>query len=387
MALSKPIFTKFCTCLNQLHLSKRLFVSFVPKNKYNAAFQSQFLWKPINGPVLHRLFAAESKGPRSSIRLAPIITKDRLILLGFGVLIVGCLIGWEGYNNQSQLNTNQIHELHSYVLKAENCVKEQKYEEAIAFYQEARQLVEHTKMSSQTIQNKVVLNIVDQLGHLAYELGNWAEAEILLNQTQHIMKECGISEKDDLYIEVILRLAKIDTVYERRESAIEKFDFCIASLEHKISVVDIYSEECSERITLYGLVLTEYGTYTREIGLLDESEKLFSKALNICRNVLGPTHEQTSVLANDLATVYDEKGRYNKAIRLAEKAIRIASETSPENLATYKYNLGHILLHKGDLKRARKSLREALQIAEENDDQETKAIIESSIMKLDVPSS
>ena len=84
MALSKPIFTKFCTCLNQLHLSKRLFVSFVPKNKYNAAFQSQFLWKPINGPVLHRLFAAESKGPRSSIRLAPIITKDRLILLGFG---------------------------------------------------------------------------------------------------------------------------------------------------------------------------------------------------------------------------------------------------------------------------------------------------------------
>ena len=56
---------------------------------------------------------------------------------------------------------------------------------------------------------------------------------------------------------------------------------------------------------------------------------------------------QTSVLANDLATVYDEKGRYNKAIRLAEKAIKIAGETAPENLATYKYNLGHILMHAG----------------------------------------
>ena len=53
------------------------------------------------------------------------------------------------------------------------------------------------------------------------------------------------------------------------------------------------------------------------------------------------------MLANDLATVYDEKGRYNKAIRLAEKAIKIASETAPGNLATYKYNLGHILMHKG----------------------------------------
>lgn len=56
---------------------------------------------------------------------------------------------------------------------------------------------------------------------------------------------------------------------------------------------------------------------------------------------------QTSVLANDLATVYDEKGRYNKAERLARKAIKIARETAPANLATYNYNLGAILMHKG----------------------------------------
>lgn len=53
------------------------------------------------------------------------------------------------------------------------------------------------------------------------------------------------------------------------------------------------------------------------------------------------------MLANDLATVYDEKGKLDKAIRLAEKAIKIASETAPGNLATYKYNLAHILMHKG----------------------------------------
>ena len=40
------------------------------------------------------------------------------------------------------------------------------------------------------------------------------------------------------------------------------------------------------------MTLTEYATYAREVGLLDESEKAFSKALNICRHVLGPTHEQ-----------------------------------------------------------------------------------------------
>jgi len=54
-------------------------------------------------------------------------------------------------------------------------------------------------------------------------------------------------QEEDVFIEVILRLAKIDTVYNRKEEAIEKFEFCIANLEQKISVVDIYSEECSER--------------------------------------------------------------------------------------------------------------------------------------------
>lgn len=380
MALSKPTLTRFCSSLCYLSkpnvvLSRRRFTNVVLlANKHD---QNIKLLK----------YRALSSGPNNSIQLPPIITKDRLILLGIGVVLVGCLVGWERNNNLNRLNTKQMMELHQIVLQAQSNVKDEKYEEAMQQYQAARHLVEHVKMSSQSVQNKVVLKIVDQLGHLAYELGNWDEAEVLLNQTVHIMAQCGITQDDDGYIEVVLRLAKIDTIKGRKDEAIEKFDFCISNLEKKISVDDIYSEDCSERITLYGLVLTEYGTFTREIGLLDQSEKAFSKALNICRNVLGPTHEQTSVLANDLATVYDEKGRYNKAIRLAEKAIRIASETSPENLATYKYNLGHIFLHKGDVIKARKALREALQIAEENEDLETKAIIESSIMKLDVPSS
>ena len=55
------------------------------------------------------------------------------------------------------------------------------------------------------------------------------------------------------------------------------------------------------------------------------------------------------MITNDLATVYDEKGRYNKAERLVQKAIAIARTTSPENLPAYTYNLGAILMHKGNL--------------------------------------
>lgn len=326
----------------------------------------------------------KQKGNKKQFAVPKIITTDRIILLGLGVLVVGSLVGWEANNKQQRKHSAMIKRLHSVVLSAQNAVKEEEYEEALKNYREARQLVEQVKMSSQSVQNKVILNIVDQLGHLAYELGNWLEAEQFLSETERIMLDCGITKDDDVYIEVILRLAKIDAINNRPTQAMERFQYCVSSLENKISVKDIYEEECSERLTLYGMTLTEYATFAREIGLLDVSEAAFSKALNICRHVLGPNHEQTSVLANDLATVYDEKGRYNKAIRLAEKAIKIASETAPENLATYKYNLAHILMHKGDFGRARKALREALQLAEENDDPDTKELAESSIMKLDI---
>lgn len=324
--------------------------------------------------------------PKSSLSVTSgtIITKDRLILLGIGVIVVGLLVGYEKYNQESVAHKHTIMLLHNSVSTAQNHVKDGSYEEAFDHYKKAKILVEQASMSSVKVQNKVILNIVDQLGHLAYELGNWEEAEIYLNETEKVMLQCGIQKHDDSYIEVILRLGVIDAQQDRQEIALERFNMCIKTLEEKISVQDIYSDEYSDRLILYGMALTEYGTYTKRIGLLDASERAFSKALNVCRSVLGPNHEQTSVLANDLATVYDQKGKFNKAIRLVEKAIKIASETAPGNLATYKYNLAHILMHKGDWGNARSTLRECLTLAEEQEDNETRELVESSIVKLEL---
>jgi len=323
-------------------------------------------------------------GPKSSILKQKILTKDRLYMVIGAIILMGLLKGWDKMNREAQKNKEIIKELHSSVLTAQNAVKHGRYEDAVDHYRKARVYVDQVDMSSISVQNKVILNIVDQLGHLAFELGNWEEAEVFLKETEKVMLQCGIEKEDDSYVEVILRIGYIDTIYERKDEALERFNFCIETLEHKISVQDIYSEEYSDRLTLYGMALQEFATYTKQLGMLDDSEHAFSKALNVCRSVLGPNHEQTSVLANDLATVYDEKGKFNKAIRLAEKAIKIASETAPGNLATYKYNLAHILMHKGDMARARNALREALHLAEENEDSETKALAESSILKLEV---
>ena len=46
------------------------------------------------------------------------------------------------------------------------------------------------------------------------------------------------------------------------------------------------------RLALFGMTLTEYGTHYKSIGRLDESERAFSRALAIAKQVLGPSHEQ-----------------------------------------------------------------------------------------------
>ncbi len=54
----------------------------------------------------------------------------------------------------------------------------------------------------------------------------------------------------------------------------------------------LYVSSPVSRLALFGMTLTEYGTHFKAIGRLDESERAFSRALTIAKQVLGPTHEQ-----------------------------------------------------------------------------------------------
>jgi tetratricopeptide (TPR) repeat protein len=203
-----------------------------------------------------------------------------------------------------------------------------------------------------------------------------------LREAEKLMIESNYAQNEQAFLEIRLMRAITDGQLGRRNEALGGFHICLKVLEENIT--DIADPNNIERSNLYGLALHEYGTYAKTIGQLDESELAFSKALDVAKVVLGPTHEQTSVVANDLATIYDEKGRYNKAERLAQKAIRIATGPQPEKLATYNFNLGSIVLHKGDVSRARRIFRDALTLAEEGGDEDMKTIITSNITKLDV---
>jgi len=263
--------------------------------------------------------------------------------------LVGCLVGFDNYNRERKQQNKNILELHATVMSAQNAVQDGDNETALELYRRARIEVENTKLSTKSVHNTVLLNIVDQLGHLAYQLEHWEEADTYLNQAASVMLTTGVQKEDDKYLEVLLRLAVVDTRLQRKQQALERFNICITLLHKKIEDENIHTQGYSQRLELYGMALTEYAGYLKQLGELQASAEMFTKALNICTSLLGPQHQQTSVLYNDIATVYEELGRFDEALQLVEKAINIAGASDAlQFLHTYKHNLAHILIHKGE---------------------------------------
>eukprot|EP00795_Rhopilema_esculentum_P014456 gene14456-5518_t len=327
-------------------------------------------------------FLLRTRGVASFDLPANVVNKDRLILVGLGAVFGAYLYFDSKKRSENLIFVKKVQEIHDSVTKAQSYVNEGNYEEAIKLYKTAVDLVKSEPEDN--VSRTVTLEIVDQLANLAYELNHWQEAEELFKEVLQRMLDVGSEKESDAVIEASLKLAKVYSYLGNMELATEGFQFCMDTLENKIQAMQDIPDDT---LALLGMTLTEYGTHFKAIGRLDESERAFSRALAIAKQVLGPSHEQTSVITNDLATVYDEKGRYNKAERLVQKAISIARTTSPENLPAYTYNLGAILMHKGEFSRAKKALRQALRLAEENQDEETLELIKNSMLKLDVDTS
>jgi len=297
-----------------------------------------------------------------------VFTSKRIMIVGLTVVAAGCMVGYNEYNQLSKRNRMRtLKLLHTEVTAARDAVGDGENLKALEHYKQARFHVDFTKMSTTEIHNQVFLNIVEQLGHLAYELERWDEAEQYLTQAEAVVLENDMDQDGDNYLHVLLELAVVDMNKGRPREAYSRFVKCVDRLEKKLEPHDINDEGYPQRLKLFGIALSEYGNFLLQNGDPVSALEAFSKSLNICRSVLGPSHEQTSVLANNLATVYEELGDFDEAARYAEKAVEIAQSSAPHYLGVYKRNLGQILLHKGDSIAGRKLIEEASQILASED--------------------
>jgi hypothetical protein len=92
------------------------------------------------------------------------------------------------------------------------------------------------------------------------------------------------------------------------------------------------------RISKLALIKNRVGTFLREDGKYDDSEKLLFHSVRIYTSVLGAEHTDTILAMENLASTYEEQGRNADATKIQEDALekrkRILGEEHPDTLTS-----------------------------------------------------
>ncbi|XP_071803720.1 tetratricopeptide repeat protein 19, mitochondrial-like [Asterias amurensis] len=250
---------------------------------------------------------------------------------------------------------------------------------------EAEELLhEALKLAQDQKHQEGITYIYDQMANLSMRHGNLTKAEGLFQETLKRMISSGTAQDDSAVIEISLKLARMYDRMRRYTDSEQGFNWCITTTEKKLEQTKD-KETRQNLLSLLGMCLDSYARSLATHGRLDESTKMYKRALVICQKDLevdGVPHPQTVVLMNDLGTVYDLGGRYTEAIETIQQAIVIAEQRSPQDLPSVLCNLASVKMHTEEFEEAETHYKKALTLAEKQGDAATILEIKNSIAQL-----
>ncbi|XP_072029873.1 tetratricopeptide repeat protein 19, mitochondrial-like [Amphiura filiformis] len=279
---------------------------------------------------------------------------------------------------------------------------------------------------------QAVTYIYDQMANMLLRQGKFVEAEIAFKETLRRLITSGTEKTDPAVIEISLKLAQIYSATRRISEAQAGFQWCIDTTE-KLILSSVTSSSSSslpstqERIdvseklplptvsettktespssssssastaaepydikdlkALLGMCLEAYARFFAKYKKYDDAIVLFTRALSISENDLmedGHPHQETVTILNDLGTVYDLKGDYNKAKDCIRRSAQLAQRLGNDHsLPTIVCNMASVEAHSGNYTEAQRLYRKALKQAERQEDSRTVTIIKNKLAQLE----
>ncbi|NWX86954.1 TTC19 protein, partial [Nothoprocta pentlandii] len=237
-----------------------------------------------------------------------------------------------------------------------------------------RLLHQALRLSHEAGDARAIAYTYSTMANVALMRGQLDDAEKLYKATMSHMLAGDTKEDDNAILEMSLKLASIYAAQKQHKLALAGYEFCILTLEEKIDKQKdlpedvLPAEEKANTRLLLGMSLDGYARYLLSINQFSLAQKMYEKALQISSDVQGETHPQTVVLLNDLATVLDAQGHYDKAYSYVRRAADLAKETQHPEEHMVLNNLAAILMHKEDFLQAKQVYKEALKQAEQKGD-------------------
>lgn len=227
---------------------------------------------------------------------------------------------------------------------------------------------------------KYLTYVLDELANHTFELQRWNEAEHYFRLLLRDLLSSETPKEDDSVVEVSLKLSISCAHQDKHDLALQGFQWTTDTIQKKIDEIPHASDNSK---ALLGVCLEAWGTYLLSQDQPAQAAQLLSRALKISKDVLGEDHEQTTVLLNNLAKAYAESGQYEQAEEMAREAVRIAEKNQNTHLSQFMANLGMILNSEGNVLKAKDALKSAFKLADKAKDEETKEMITESLAEMD----
>lgn len=249
---------------------------------------------------------------------------------------------------------------------------DQDYIKANVLFHEALHIAQD---ENDDVQENMILNLI---AANYFESGDFTNAERLFIDLMKRMIADEVPATAPAILELSLKLASIYSKNpDTHEKAFKGFKFVINSLLsnlddvlNSLDTLDIHelSEEKRNELALLGWSYDWFGKHLLLINDYHNAVDMLKRALNISAKVLGPQHDQTLILFNDVGTTLAMDNLPEEGLTYILKAVEGAIQSESKELASFYINLGLVNLKLNNLNEAKRYCEYSIELAGKNNE-------------------
>lgn len=244
------------------------------------------------------------------------------------------------------------------------------YDKADSLFHEALHL---TQKDQNAEQETLVLNL---MATNYFDSGRFEEAEKLFIDLIKRLIALDMEPSDPAILELSLKLSSIYSKNVKHHSkAFRGFEFVINSLLYslqdllkdlqEVDVLDI-SEQQRNDLALLGWAYDWFARHLINMNDYVGAVDMLRRALDISTKILGPKHDQTLILLNDVGTTLAMVNQAEEGRDYIKRAVEGALESQSRELASFYVNLGLVNLQLRKLEEAKRYCEYSIELASKN---------------------
>lgn len=296
-------------------------------------------------------------------------------LIGLAGLFKGLTTGdieEEREKLSDEQKVKKMNPMELYIAKGVLSMCDQNYVKANELFHEALHLAQEEKNEEQEI---MILNL---LASNYFESGDLDKAEKLFIELIKRMILHGLESTNIAILELSLKLASIYSKNQAtHDKATQGFKFVINNLLNDlqdllssadVDEIDIHeiSDERKDELALLGWGFDWFAKHLLNMNDYTGAALMLQRALQISSKVLGPLHDQTLILLNDLGTTMAMNEAPEEGRTYIKKAVEGAIESQSKELPSFYVNLGLVNLKLRKLNEAKRYCEYSIELASKN---------------------